>query len=127
MLKDRDSSAIVAVSDFDQARRFYRDALGLTLVQEDAESGLLEFRTGATTLTVYRSEFAGSNKANAVTFAMQGDLVETVKALGQRGVVFEHYDLPGLTLNGDVHEAGAVKLAWFKDPDGNILHLLEGM
>lgn len=125
MLKDRDSSAIVAVSDIDRARAFYRDTLGLTL--EDETMGALSFRTGATRLTVYPSEYAGTNRANAVTFAMQGDLVETVQALKARGVVFEHYDLPGLTLNGDVHEAGPVKLVWFKDPDGNLIHLLEGM
>jgi len=125
MLKDRDSSAIVAVSDIDRARAFYRDTLGLTL--EDEAMGALSFRTGATRLTVYPSEYAGTNRANAVTFAMQGDLVETVQTLKARGVVFEHYDLPGLTLNGDVHEAGPVKLVWFKDPDGNLIHLLEGM
>ena len=127
MLKDRDSSAIVAISDFDRARTFYRDTLGLTLVEEDADSGMMNFRTGSTNLTVYRSAYAGTNKANAVTFAMKGDLVETVQALRNKGVMFEHYDLPGLTLNGDIHEAGPVKLVWFKDPDGNILHLLEGM
>lgn len=127
MLKDRDSSAIVAVSDFGRARDFYRDTLGLTLIDEDADGGMATFRTGSTTLTVYRSDYAGTNKANAVTFAMKGDLVETVQALRDKGVRFEHYDMPGLTLNGDVHEAGPVKLVWFKDPDGNILHLLEGM
>jgi len=125
MLKDRDSAAIVAVSDIERARRFYQDALGLT---PDGEGGdVLAFRTGSTRLLVYPSEYAGTNKANAVVFDMKGDLVETVQALKDRGVVFEHYDLPGLTLNGDVHEAGAARLAWFKDPDGNLLHLVEGM
>lgn len=129
MLKDRDSSAIVAVSDIDRARSFYRDTLGLTVEGDGGPDmdGVLSFRTGATRLTVYASEYAGTNKANAVTFAMQGDLLETVQALRARGVVFEHYDLPGLSLNGDVHEAGPVKLAWFKDPDGNLIHLIEGM
>jgi hypothetical protein len=42
-------------------------------------------------------------------------------------VVFEHYPHLGLTLNGDIHEAGPAKLVWLKDPDGNILHLIEGM
>lgn len=128
MLKDRDSSAIVAVSDLDRARAFYQDTLGLTLDDQGDDRDVLLFRTGSTYLTVYSSEFAGTNKANAVTFAMQGDLVETVQALKAKGVVFERYpDLPGLTLNGDIHEAGPVKLVWLKDPDGNILHLIEGM
>lgn len=127
MLKDRNSSAIVAVSDIARARTFYEDTLGLTLEESDAENGVLGFRTGDTRLTVYRSDFAGTNRANAVSWAMKGDLVETVQALKARGVVFEHYPDMGLTLNGDIHEAGEMKLVWFRDPDGNILHLIEGM
>ena len=129
MLKDRTSSAIVAVSDIDRARRVYQDTLGLELVQDgggDME-GVLGFRTGSTFLTVYRSEFAGTNQANAVTWGMQGDLVETVADLRAKGVTFERYDIPGMTWRDGIHEAGDTKLAWFKDPDGNILHLNEGM
>ncbi|CAN5403187.1 VOC family protein [soil metagenome] len=128
MLKDRDSSAIVAVRDIERARKFYEDTLGLTRMSGSGPAeGVIGFKTGKTVLTVYESEFAGTNKANAVTWDMQGDLVETVERLKGKGVVFEHYDLPGLTLNGDIHEMGEVKLVWLKDPDGNILHLNEGM
>ncbi|WP_395942761.1 VOC family protein [Brevundimonas sp.] len=126
MLGDHDSSAIVAVRDIDRARAFYRDVLGLTL-EDEGEGRALTFRTGATRLIVYPSDHAGTNQANAVVFTMKGDLAETVQTLKTRGVAFEHYDLPGLTLNGDMHEAGPVKLVWFKDPDGNLIHLLEGM
>jgi len=45
---------------------------------------------------------------------------EIVPALAARGVTFEHYDMDGLTREGDLHVAGGVALAWFKDPDGNI-------
>lgn len=127
MLKDRSSSAIIAVSDIARARGFYEDTLGLTLIGSNAEAGLLTFRTGDTQLTVYRSEFAGTNKANAVTWDMKGDLVAVVDDLRAKGVTFEHYPDMGMTLNGDIHEAGPAKLVWFKDPDGNILHLIEGM
>jgi len=127
MLEDRNSSAIVAVSDIARARVFYEDVLGLTCIEGDQENGVLGFRTGDTRLTVYRSDFAGTNRANAVTWEMKGDLVETVNALRGRGVAFEHYPDMGMTLNGDIHEAGPAKLVWFKDPDGNILHLIEGM
>ena len=128
MLKDRNSSAIVAVTDIERARAFYEDTLGLTRIPAEGEEDMLEFQTGDTRLTVYRSEFAGTNRANAVTWEMKGDLVETVRSLQNKGVAFEHYpDMEGLTLNGDIHEAGGVKLVWFKDPDGNILHRIEGM
>ena len=84
MLKDRNSSAIVAVRDIDRARAFYQDTLGLTPEQDMQEEGVLGFRTGQTHLTVYRSDYAGTNKANAVTWDMKGDLVDTVNALKRR-------------------------------------------
>jgi hypothetical protein len=47
---------------------------------------------------------------------------EIVNELKGKGVKFERYDdLPGVTRHGDVYEAGALKVAWFKDPGGNIL------
>jgi hypothetical protein len=46
--------------------------------------------------------------------------------LKAKGVSFEHYDLPGLTVQGDLHVGQGIKVAWFKDPDGNILSLVSG-
>jgi len=127
MLKDRNSSAIVAVSDLERARTFYEDTLGLTRSPGEEEKGVLGFRTGDTGLIVYQSDYAGTNRANAVVWQMKGDLVETVNHLRAKGVTFERYDFPGMEWRDGVHEAGPVKLAWFKDPDGNILHLTEGL
>jgi hypothetical protein len=47
--------------------------------------------------------------------------VQTLKA---NGIEFEHYDIPNIRLEGDIHVDGKVKVAWFKDPDGNILNLI---
>ena len=127
MLKDRNSSAIFAVSDLERARTFYEDTLGLTRSPGEEEKGVLGFRTGDTGLIVYQSDYAGTNRANAVVWQMKGDLVETVNHLRAKGVTFERYDFPGMEWRDGVHEAGPVKLAWFKDPDGNILHLTEGL
>jgi hypothetical protein len=84
---------------------------------------VLAFKTGKSTLFVYRSQFAGTNKATAVTFVAQevDDLVRTSR---DRGVTFEHYDLPKMTRHGDIHVTGPMKAAWFKDPDGNIFSLV---
>jgi catechol 2,3-dioxygenase-like lactoylglutathione lyase family enzyme len=63
MLNDHDSSAIVAVSDIARARAFYSDTLGLELDGEAGKGGdgmPLVYRTGATRLVVYPSEFAGT-------------------------------------------------------------------
>jgi hypothetical protein len=49
-----------------------------------------------------------------------------VKELKAKGVQFEHYDLPGMTRDGDVHRGGPMTVAWFKDPGGNILSVQNG-
>ena len=123
MLKDKASSAIVAVADMARSRRFYADILGLGIAEEENET-VLVFRTGDTHLVVYRSEEAGTNRANAVVWDVGTEFDSIVGDLQSKGVVFEHYpDMDGVELDGDIHRAGALKLAWFKDPDGNILHI----
>jgi hypothetical protein len=60
-----------------------------------------------------------------VTWDVGGDIDRVVRDLGGKGLKFEHYDMPGMTLKGDIHEAQGMKVAWFKDPDNNI-HALIG-
>ena len=120
--QEKASSAIVAVSDIERARRFYSDTLGLELEEEGME-GVLVYRTGSTYLVVYPSEVAGTNKANAVVWDCGADLEAIAADLRARGVTFEHYEMDGVTYKDGVHEADGFKMVWFKDPDGNILHL----
>lgn len=122
MLKDKSSSAIVAVSDIERAKKFYRDTLGLQLL-DDSMGDVLTFRTGDTALIVYRSDFAGSNKANAVVWGVGNEIESIAAGLKSKGVSFERYDDMGMELKGNVYVAGPMKMLWFKDPDGNILHL----
>ena len=122
MLGTHDSSAIVAVSDLEAARSFYGDLLDLELSDEGAEEGVLVYRTGATKLVVYQSEFAGSNRANAVVWGVGDEIDAIVAELEAKGATFEHYPEIG-RLEGNVHVAGGAKLVWIKDPDGNLLHL----
>ena len=75
-------------------------------------------------LAVYRSQFAGTNQATAVTWNVGNDLDTVIKELKSKGVVFEHYDMPMMKREGDVHIAGGTRAAWFKDPDGNIHSLV---
>jgi len=121
MLTDNDAVATVAVKNLEAAKTFYQNTLGLTKVMENEE--VLAFRTGKSTLFVYRSQYAGTNKATAVTFVAD-EVEELVRTLRSKGVSFEHYDLPGMTRQGDIHVAGPMKTAWFKDPDGNIFSVV---
>ena len=121
-LRSKASSAIVAVSDIERARRFYSDVLGLELDRDEVE-GVLVYRTGATHLVVYPSEVAGTNEANAVVWDCGSDLEPIAAGLRAKGVKFEHYEMNGVTYNDGIHDAEGFKMVWFKDPDGNILHL----
>jgi hypothetical protein len=54
-----------------------------------------------------------------------GDQLDSVvQDLRTNGVAFEHYDLPGTTRDGDIHETGDMRGVWFKDPSGNIIGLV---
>jgi predicted enzyme related to lactoylglutathione lyase len=124
MLADKDAVATVAVKDLKAAKKFYGDMLGLkpTPVQEPE---VLNYKSGNSTVLVYKSQFAGSNRATSITWIVD-DVEGTVKDLKAKGIAFEHYDFPGMTRKGDVHIAGKSKAAWFKDPDGNILAVVSG-
>jgi catechol 2,3-dioxygenase-like lactoylglutathione lyase family enzyme len=124
MLGDRDSMATVAVRDLQAAAKFYEGTLGLARVHEEGDQAIT-YRTGASKLLVYRSQYAGTNKATAVTWTLK-DVDAVAKALKAKGVAFEHYDMPGMKREGDVHVAGGTRAAWFKDPDGNIHALVSG-
>ena len=125
MLGKADATPMIAVKDLDRARKFYEETLGLEAKQEMGGE-VLTVQSGRTPITVYRSEFAGTNKATALTFDVE-DIESEVRELKEKGIFFEHYDLDGLTPKGDIYEGqGGFKTAWFKDPDGNILSLIEG-
>lgn len=121
MLSDKDAAANVAVKDLETARKFYADKLGLKqIAAHDKE--LIVFKSGRSTINVYRSQFAGTNKATAVTWDVD-NVENTVRELKTKGISFEHYDMPGMKREGDIHIGGNMKVAWFKDPDGNILNI----
>jgi catechol 2,3-dioxygenase-like lactoylglutathione lyase family enzyme len=123
MLGGKDAAATLAVSDLQRARAFYENTLGLTPIQEPPGSVL--YRSGNSVVLVYPSEYAGTNQATGASWAVGDDFDAIVDDLRSKGVSFEHYDdLPETTREGDVHIMGDFKGVWFKDPDGNILNLI---
>jgi len=122
MLEQKDVFADIAVKNLNAARKFYEDTLGLEPNTESEES--ISYRSGSSMVNVYHSEYAGTNQATAVTWTVGDDFEKIVKELKSKGVKFEHYDMPGMKREGDVHISGDTKIAWFKDPDGNILSIM---
>jgi catechol 2,3-dioxygenase-like lactoylglutathione lyase family enzyme len=123
MLSDKNAVANLAVKDLERAGKFYRDTLGLAQVGAEGDE-VIVLESGNTTINVYRSQYAGTNKATAVTWTVGEDVEGVVRALKAKGVTFEHYDMPGMRRDGDIHLADNLKVAWFKDPDGNILNIV---
>jgi catechol 2,3-dioxygenase-like lactoylglutathione lyase family enzyme len=122
MLGDIDAAANIAVKNLDIAKKFYEDTLGLKQVGAEGQE-LIVFRSGTSTIYVYESQYAGTNKATAITWVVGEDIENVIRRLKDKGVTFEHYDIPDMTRQGDVHVGGDMKVAWFKDLDGNLLNL----
>jgi catechol 2,3-dioxygenase-like lactoylglutathione lyase family enzyme len=125
MLSDRKVTPMVPTKDLAKARKWYEDKLGLVSTEEMGDG--VAYRLGSGTgFFLYQTQFAGTAQHTLLSLDST-DLVSDMKALRARGVVFEDYDFPGLkTVNG-MAEFGPVKNAWFKDADGNILAIVEGM
>lgn len=122
-LSNLDAIATVGVRDIAAAREFYTNILGLEDCGSMEGDEVLTYRSGHTRIHVYRSEYGGTNKATAVTWDAGARVEETVAALKAKGVRFEHYTVEGMHMEGDLHVGEGIKVAWFKDPDGNILSI----
>jgi hypothetical protein len=85
------------------------------------------YKSGDSHVFVYPSEQAGTNKATAAGWGVGEDIESIVAGLQARGVNFETYDMPGVTREGALQIIGELKAAWFKDPDGNILSIVNRM
>ena len=125
MLRGKVAMATVAVLDLPAARKFYEEKLGLEVAETEGDEAV-SYKSGETGLLVYQSSYAGANKATAVTWMVGKELERIVASLKERGISFKHYDLPGMTQEGDLHVGGGMKVAWFTDPDGNIHSLVNG-
>ena len=122
MLADKDLKAFVPTIDPDKARTFYRDILGLKLLSED--NFALEFNANGTLLRV---SIVRDLKPQGFTVLgwNVADIASTIKALNKKGVVCEIYEFLEQDDLGIWTSPDGSKVAWFKDPDGNILSITE--
>jgi catechol 2,3-dioxygenase-like lactoylglutathione lyase family enzyme len=122
MLTETPFYADIPTADLERARRFYEGTLGLTQHRDLGPE--VVYRAGSSYLAVYTTEAAGSARHTLGSFLVD-DIQVTATALRARGVVFEEYDVPGLKTIDGIAQLGPDKVAWFKDPDGNILSLTQ--
>jgi len=128
MLADFAPSATVAVKNLDKVRPFYEGVLGLKPI-DTAMRGAQGFRAGDAILVIYESQFAGTNQATTVTWSLGDRFDAVMDDLRAKGVAFEEYRFAGVTIENGVHISsggGPGRVAWFKDPDGNIHNLNNG-
>lgn len=123
MLSDSQVIANFPASDLQRAREWYADKLGLTPSSAIDETQSLVYETTAgSSFMIYRTAFAGTAGHTLAQWHVQ-DIEEEVRALKDKGVVFEEYDLPGVEWKEGIAAAPMGRAAWFKDSEGNILCL----
>jgi catechol 2,3-dioxygenase-like lactoylglutathione lyase family enzyme len=124
-LSDCRVEPVLAVSDLDRAKRFYEGQLGLVPGEEEPEAVRYPCADGTAVFVYLSAENAGTSSATLAGWFVD-DLDQTMEDLASRGVSFERYDQPGLqTDDRGVLDAGRIKAAWVKDPDGNTLAITE--
>jgi predicted enzyme related to lactoylglutathione lyase len=118
MLSEATIHAYIPVSNIARARKFYEEKLGLKPKSEYAGGAIYE--CGGATAFMYPTPNAGTSKASQAFWEVK-DVEAEVAELKKRGVTFEEYDMPGITMKNSIATGGGAKTAWFKDTEGNIL------
>ena len=123
MFKDTKAFSGFSVNDLQKAKEFYGQTLGLDVSEAN---GLLQLHiAGGTTILVYPKDNHVPATFTILNFPVE-DIEQAVDALTARGVQFEHYNTGGLVTDSKgIARSGGPKIAWFTDPAGNILSVLE--
>ena len=118
MLGSNKIVAFVPTRDSAQARAFYEGRLGLKFVMDDGFALVLD----ANGIMVRVAKVPEFKPAQFTILGWEvSDIDSAVSDLAKRGVRFEKYGLPSQDERGIWSAPGGVKVAWFKDPDGNML------
>jgi len=123
MLQRAPMYSYIPVHDIARARAFYEGKLGWKPAQERPGGVVYEF-ADHTGCFMYKTPYAGTSKASQAFWEV-ADIEREKAELESRGVVFEHFDVPGMNTDSDIATGSGARAAWFKDPDGNILALIQ--
>jgi catechol 2,3-dioxygenase-like lactoylglutathione lyase family enzyme len=119
---DQKLMALCATRDGTRARCFYGETLGLRVISDDRYA--LAVEAGGTMLRIQKVEHFTPHPFTVLGWQV-GDIVATIVELRQRGVQFEIFGWMEQDENGIWHSPSGAQVAWFKDPDGNILSLTQ--
>jgi len=123
MLTERRAHTTLPVVDLDRARAFWEGTLGFAPFE--LRPGAALYRTGeGSVFALSRGSSAASGATTQMAFSVP-DVEAEVAELKERGVVFEEYDFPSLTTVGGIGRIGSGRAAWFKDPEGNLIGVLQ--
>ena len=125
MFKETKAFSSFSVDDLERAKQFYGGTLGLDVVERD--EGLELHIAGSTPVFVYPSSSYTAPKHTVLNFPVS-DIEAAVDELVARGVTIEQYDMPGLkTDERGIFRGyeGPSAIAWFKDPAGHVLSVLQ--
>ncbi len=121
MFKDTKAFSGFAVDDIPRAKAFYGETLGLEVTEE---FGMLQLQiAGDRPTLVYPKDDHTPATFTILNFPVD-DIETAVDALTERGVSFERYDTPDVDEKG-IFRGGGPLIAWFKDPAGNVLSVLQ--
>jgi catechol 2,3-dioxygenase-like lactoylglutathione lyase family enzyme len=125
MLENSKAFSGIAVKDLEESRRFFGETLGLQV--DDGEMGMLVLRTGSgRPVLLYPKPDHVPATFTVLNFPVD-DVAATVAGLTERGVRFEHYEgTPVQTDDDGVFRGGGPLIAWFTDPSGNVMSVIQG-
>ena len=126
MFKDTKAFSSFSVDNLEKAEQFYGELLQLG-ISVHKEMGLFQLQiNGGNDIVVYEKPNHVPATFTILNFPVQ-DVETSVKELKNLGITFENYDMPDLKTDADniSRGNGGPAVAWFKDPAGNILSLME--
>lgn len=122
MLGDYPIDVVLLATDLDATRDFYRDMVGLEILNENPNA--VTFKCGGNQLAITKSTVGTSDDQTQAAWRVR-DLDAELATLRSRGVKIEEYDLPGLKTVDGIADIGFARIAWFIDPAKNCLGIMQ--
>jgi catechol 2,3-dioxygenase-like lactoylglutathione lyase family enzyme len=123
MLTGRRTHTTLPTSDIERSRAFYEGVLGFS-PSDVSPGGVTYGSPEGTTFLVFPSSGRAAGTHTQMGFTVP-DIEAEVRELKERGVVFERYDMPGFDPASSIASLPGLRSAWFKDPDGNLIGIVQ--